>query len=45
VGAQCSGLNNVKGKDSDCSVVLKYGMKRDFNKWLSTLGPSAPVKT
>ncbi len=42
---QCSGLNNSKGKDADCSVVLKYGMKRDFNKWLATLGPSAPVKT
>ncbi len=42
---QCSGLNNVKGKDANCSIVLKYGMKRDFNKWLSTLGPSAPVKT
>ena len=41
----CSGLNNAKGKDADCSVVLKYGMKRDFNKWLGTLGPSAPVKT
>ena len=32
---QCSGLNNVKGKDAGCSVVLKYGMKRDFNKWLA----------
>ena len=42
---QCAGLTNVKGKDADCSVVLKYGMKRDFNKWLATLGPSAPVKT
>jgi amidase len=42
---QCSGLNNVKGKDANCSVVLKYGMKRDFNKWLATLGASAPVKT
>jgi amidase len=42
---QCSGLTNVKGKDSDCSVVLKYGMKRDFNAWLATLGASAPVKT
>jgi amidase len=42
---QCSGLNNVKGKDADCSVVLKYGMKRDFNAWLATLGPSAPVKS
>jgi amidase len=42
---QCSGVNNSKGKDSDCSIVLKYGMKRDFNAWLATLGPSAPVKT
>jgi amidase len=42
---QCSGLNNVKGKDADCSVVLKYGMKRDFNAFLATLGPTAPVKT
>ncbi len=42
---QCSGLTNVKGKDSGCSVVLKYGMKRDFNAWLATLGASAPVKS
>jgi amidase len=42
---QCSGLTNVKGKDANCSVVLKYGMKRDFNAFLATLGPSAPVKT
>lgn len=42
---QCSGLNNVKGKDADCSIVLKYGMKRDFNAFLATLGPTAPVKT
>ncbi|HXP84611.1 MAG TPA: amidase family protein [Bryobacteraceae bacterium] len=42
---QCSGANSGKGQDTDCSVVLKYGMKRDFNKWLATLGPSAPVKT
>ena len=42
---QCSGGNDAKGKDADCSVVLKYGMKRDFNKWLATLGPTAPVKT
>jgi amidase len=38
----CSGVDNAKGKDADCSVVLKYGMKRDFNKWLASLG-SAPV--
>jgi amidase len=42
---QCSGVNNAKGKDADCSVVLKYGMKRDFNKFLATLGPPAPVKS
>ena len=41
---QCGGIGNVKGKDADCSVVLKYGMKRDFNKFLATLGPTAPVK-
>jgi amidase len=42
---QCGGINNVKGKDANCSIDLKYGMKRDFNAWLNTLGPSAPVKT
>jgi amidase len=41
----CAGLDNAKGKDADCSIVFKYGMKRDFNKWLASLGPSAPVKT
>jgi amidase len=41
----CSGLDNAKGKDADCSVILKYGMKRDFNAWLTSLGPAAPVKT
>jgi amidase len=41
----CNGLDNAKGKDADCSVVFKYGMKRDFNAWLATLGPQAPVKT
>ena len=41
----CSGRENGKGKDEDCSVVLKYGMKRDFNRWLDSLGPAAPVKS
>jgi amidase len=41
----CSGLENAKGKDADCSVVFKYGMKRDFNKWLASLGAAAPVKS
>jgi amidase len=39
----CYGLAQGKGGDSSCSVVLKYGMKRDFNHWLKTLGESAPV--
>ena len=41
----CGGPDDVKGKDQNCSVVLKYGMKRDFNAWLATLGPASPVKT
>jgi amidase len=41
----CAGLDNAKGKDAECSVVLKYGMKRDFNAWLTLLGAAAPVKT
>jgi amidase len=41
----CSGVTNARGKDQDCSVVLKYGMKRDFNMWLASLGSVAPVKS
>ncbi len=41
----CSGTSNAKGRDGDCSVVFKYGMKRDFNAWLSSLGAAAPVKS
>jgi len=41
----CSGLDNAKGRDAACSVVFKYGMKRDFDAWLGTLGRNAPVKT
>ena len=41
----CGGADGAKGKDADCSVVFKYGMKRDFNLWLESLGASAPVKT
>jgi amidase len=42
---QCSGVNEGRGKDESCSVDLKYGMKRDFNKWLASLGAAAPFKT
>jgi amidase len=41
----CAGADQAKGKDASCSVNFKYGMKRDFNLWLKSLGPSAPVKT
>ena len=41
----CSGVDNRKCRDQECSIVLKYGMKRDFNRWLATLGPAAPVKS
>jgi amidase len=41
----CSGPTDAKGTDDDCSVVFKYGMKRDFNAWLASLGDRAPVKT
>ena len=41
----CAGADQAKGKDVDCSINFKYGMKRDFNVWLKSLGPNAPVKT
>jgi amidase len=41
----CAGAPQGRAGDTTCSMVLKYGMKRDFNAWLRSLGPSAPVKT
>ena len=41
----CRGTDGPKGMDASCSVVFKYGMKRDFNKWLASLGPTTPVKS
>jgi amidase len=41
----CSGLDQGKGKNSHCSIAFMYGMKRDFNAWLATLGDRAPVKS
>jgi amidase len=41
----CSGADQAKGHDEGCSVNFKYGMKRDFNLWLKSLGASAPVPT
>jgi len=39
----CSGADQAKGKDESCSIAFKYGMKREFNLWLKSLGGSAPV--
>jgi amidase len=44
-GDYCAGSGQGKGKDVNCSVNFKYGFKRDFNAWLTTLGTSAPVKS
>jgi amidase len=41
----CSGPGDVRGKDQNCSYALKYGMKRDFNAWLASLGAASPIKT
>ena len=41
----CAGPSDVRGKDANCSSALKYGMKRDFNAYLASLGDKAPVKT
>jgi amidase len=41
----CAGMAVDKSDVSACSEVLNYGMKRDFNKWLASLGPAAPVHT
>jgi amidase len=35
----------VTTRAANCSVVLAYGFKRDFNKYLGTLGPDAHFKT
>ena len=39
----CSGADSARGNDTSCSVVFKYGMKRDFGAWLASLGESGPV--
>jgi len=39
----CTDMDDVKGKK--CSIDLAYGMERDFNAWLKSLGDKAPVKS
>ena len=41
----CQGAEHKKGGDANCTVNFKYGMKRDFNAWLTSLGDRAPVKS
>jgi len=41
----CSQISGRKGQDANCSVVLKYGFKRDFAAWLASLGDAAPVRS
>ncbi len=41
----CSGAPGGRASDAGCSIDFKYGMKRDFNAWLASLGPTSPVKT
>jgi len=41
----CASEAATRGNDSHCSIVFKYGMKRDFNAWLASLGDGAPVAT
>ena len=39
----CGDMNGLKEKK--CSIDFAYGMERDFNLWLASLGDKAPVKT
>ncbi len=41
----CYDVAMGKGGDAHCSVMLKYGMKRDFNAWLDSLGDAAPLSS
>jgi amidase len=41
----CFGPGTTGRGSIGCSIVLRYGMKRDFNQWLVSLGGAAPVRT
>ncbi len=41
----CAGVEGRKGLNANCSTDFNYGMKRDFNAWLASLGTAAPFKT
>ncbi|HUP46167.1 MAG TPA: amidase family protein, partial [Thermoanaerobaculia bacterium] len=39
----CTSMDALKARK--CSIDFAYGMERDFNAWLRSLGDAAPVKT
>ena len=39
----CTTMDDLK--ERKCSIVFAYGMERDFNAWLKSLGDAAPVKS
>ena len=39
----CVSGDEDRDGDAGCTINFKYGAKRDFNAWLRTLGPDAPV--
>jgi amidase len=39
----CTSMDDLK--ERKCSIDFAYGMERDFNAWLQSLGDAAPVKT
>ncbi|MGZ8868524.1 MAG: amidase family protein, partial [Thermoanaerobaculia bacterium] len=39
----CTSMDDLK--ERKCSIDFAYGMERDFNAWLKSLGDAAPVKT
>ena len=39
----CTDMDELK--ERKCSIDFAYGMERDFNTWLRSLGDAAPVKT
>jgi amidase len=42
----CAGAADSKANDdTNCSVVLKYGFKRDFNLWLDSLGNASSINS
>jgi amidase len=42
----CAGAADSKANDdTNCSVVLKYGFKRDFNLWLDSLGSASTIES